>query len=336
MADNAPKLGGAERAAVVLMTLGEDAAATVLRHMGPKEVQALSGAMASLATLSRAQVEQVLGEFVQQLGQSSPIGVDAEHYARRVLVQALGEDKAQSLLNRARLGSVAGGLEALKWMEPRAVADLIRDEHPQVAAIVLCHLDPEQSGQVLALLPARMRADVLMRVSTLDAVRPAAIEELNRMLERQVSDATQRASTTIGGIKSAAEMLNFVGGGAEGEILEAIKDVDAELSERLQDAMFVFENLIDVEDAGIQALLREVSSESLLIALKGADEGIREKFFRNMSKRAAEMLRDDLDAKGPVRLSDVEAAQKEIVGIARRMAEEGQIALGGRSSEAYV
>lgn len=335
MAEQATPLDRTERAAVLLMSLGEEEAAEVFRHLDRKEVQRLATAMASMKRVSQEQVDSVFAEFVQEVGTHTALGMDSESYIRRVLVHAIGEEKANSLIDRILLGGNVQGIETLKWMEPRAVADIIRNEHPQIIAIVLCYLDRDQSAHVLALLNPRTRIDVLMRISTLESLQPAAMRELNEMLEAHTAGSQTGQVAAVGGVKTAAEILNFVESSLESEIMEEIKESDGDLGQRIQDLMFVFENLLEVEDAGIQVLLREASSESLLLALKGADEAMRDKIFRNMSRRAAEMMRDDLEAKGPVRLSEVETAQKEILTIARRLADEGQIQLGG-GGEAFV
>lgn len=333
MSDAGAKLEGSERAAVLLMSLGEEEAAEVFRHMDRKEVQRLATAMTAMTKVSQAQVEGVYADFMEAVDTHTALGMDTEAYIRRVLVQALGEEKATSLIDRILLGGSAHGIETLKWMEPRSVADIIRNEHPQIIAIVLCYLDRDVSATVLEMLNPRTRIDVLMRISTLDALQPAALRELNEMLEAHTAGAQTGQSSVVGGVKTTAEILNFVDSSMEGEIMEEIKESDGDLGQRIQDLMFVFENLLDVDDSGIQVMLREASSESLMLALKGADEPMREKIFRNMSKRAAEMMRDDLEAKGPVRLSEVETAQKEILTIARRLADEGQIQLGGGGEE---
>jgi len=334
-AEGSAQLEGAERAAVLLMSLGEEQAAEVFRHMDRKEVQRLATAMASMRKVSQTQVDQVFSDFVTALGTHTALGMDSEAYIRRVLVHALGDDKANSLIDRIMLGGSVQGIETLKWMEPRAVADIIRNEHPQIIAIVLCYLDRDQSAAVLELLNPRTRIDVVLRISSLDTLQPAALHELNEMLEAHTAGNQTGQSSMVGGIKIAAEILNFVESSMESEIMEEIRESDGDLGQRIQDLMFVFENLLEVDDSGIQIMLREASSESLLLALKGSDEAMREKIFRNMSKRAAEMMRDDLEAKGPVRLSEVETAQKEILSIARRLADEGQIQLGG-GGEAFV
>lgn len=330
------KLSGAERAAILLMTLGEEDAAEVLRLMGPKEVQKIGTVMATLKNVTKQTVGQVLDEFVTTVEEQTNLGVGNEDYIRKVLVSALGEDKAGGLIDRILMGHSSKGLEALKWMDPRAVAEVIRLEHPQIIAIVLAYLDSDHAAEVINFLPERTRPDILMRIASLDGIQPQALQELDEIMERQFQGNTSVKSSSVGGLKSAADILNFMETSAESSIMENIKEMDAQLGDKIQDLMFVFDNLADVDDRGIQALLREVSSESLITALKGADEGVKEKVFSNMSKRASEMLRDDLEAKGPVRVSEVEAAQKEILAIARRMADSGDIVLGGKGTEQFV
>ena len=336
MAEVAHKLNGTERAAVLLLSLGEAQASEVLKHMGPKEVQRIGSAMATLKNVSRDSVNHVLENFVETVQQQTALGVGTEEYLRKVMVQALGEDKASGLMDRIMMGSSTKGLEALKWMDARAVAELIRLEHPQIQAIVLSYLDPDHAAEVLNFFSERVRPDVLLRIATLEGIQPQALKELDEIMERQFSGNQNVQSSTVGGVKAAANILNFVDTAIEGEVMEMIKDVDAELGQQIQDLMFVFDNLIEVDDRGMQQLLREVSSDTLILALKGADETMREKIFSNMSKRAAEIMRDDLENKGPVRLSEVENAQKEILSIARRMADSGEIALGGKGGEQYV
>jgi flagellar motor switch protein FliG len=335
MAD-ASRLSGTSRAAVLLLTLGEESAAEVLKHMGPKEVQKVGSAMASMTNVPREQVSQVLQSFTETVQEQTALGVGSEEYIRTVMIEALGEDKAKGVMDRILLGSSTKGLEALKWMDARAVAELIRLEHPQIQAIVLSYLDHDHAAEVIRFFPERTRHDVLLRIATLDGIQPSALQELDDILERQFQGNQNVQSSSVGGIKAAADILNFVDSSIEGEIMEAIKDADAELGQQIQDLMFVFDNLVDVDDRGIQALLREVSSETLILAMKGADESMKDKIFNNMSKRAAEMMRDDLENKGPVRLSEVEGAQKEILAIARRMSESGEIALGGKGAEQFV
>jgi len=321
---------------VFLMSLGDDMAADILKLMGPKEVQKIGGVMAGLENVSKQEVTSVLEEFAQVVEDQTALGIDAEQRVRKMLTRALGEDKAGGLIDRILLGRSSKGLEALKWMDPRAVAEIIRLEHPQIIAIVLAYLDSDHAAEVLAMLPERLRPDILMRIASLDGIPPQAIQELDQIMEKQFSGNANVKSSSVGGLKCAANILNFMESAIESEVMESIQDADAELGDKIQDLMFVFDNLGDLDDRSIQALLREISSESLILALKGAEEVLKEKIFNNMSKRAAEMLRDDLEAKGPVRLSEVEAAQKEILAIARRLADAGEITLGGSAQEQYV
>jgi flagellar motor switch protein FliG len=339
MSDNravAAKLSRVDKAAILLLSLGSTDAAQVLRHMGPKEVQRVGVAMAQMRNVHREQVEQVMSEFVEIVGDQTGLGVGSDDYVRKMLTQALGEDKANGLIDRILLGGNTSGLDSLKWMEPRAVADVIRYEHPQIQAIVVAYLDPDQAGEVLGHFDHKVRLDIVLRVSSLNTVQPAALKELNQILEKQFSGNSNASRTTLGGIKRAADIMNFLDSSIEGQLMDSIREIDEDLSGQIEDLMFVFNNLSDVDDRGIQALLREVSSDVLVLALKGSDEGVKEKIFKNMSKRAAELLRDDLEAKGPVRVSDVETAQKEILTIARRMAEAGEIVLGGKGGEEMI
>jgi len=327
---------GVERAAILLMALGEQAAASILKHMSPKEVQRVGSAMATLSNVSTSQVQVVMSDFISTVESQTALGVGSEEYIRSVMVSALGEEKAGSLIDRILTGATTKGLEALKWMDPRAVAEIIRLEHPQIIAIVLSYLDSDQSAQVLTMLPERMRSDILMRIASLDGIHPSALRELDDILEKQFTGNNNVKSSSVGGTRSAANILNFMDASKGNQVMDVIKETEPDLGQKIEDLMFVFDNLIEVDDRGIQALLREVSSDSLIIALKGADEGIKEKILKNMSKRAAEMLREDLEAKGPVKLSEVEAAQKEILAIARRMSESGEIVLGSQGGDEYV
>lgn len=328
------QFSGSERAAILLMTLGEKEAAQILKHMGPKEVQKLGHAMAVMSNVTKEQVNAVLRDFISTVDEQTSLGIGSEDYIRKVMTEALGEDKASGLIDRILLGKNTKGLEALKWMDARAVAELIRLEHPQIISIVLAYLDSDQAAEILKLMPERMRPDLLMRIATLDGIQPSALRELDDIMEKQFSGNTGNVkSASVGGVKSAANIMNFIGGAQEAAIMEKIKDADADIGEKIEELMFVFDDLAEVDDRGMQALLREISSETLIIAMKGADQILKEKIFKNMSKRAAEMLRDDLEAKGPVRLSEVEAAQKEILTVARRLSESGEISLGGKGED---
>ncbi|HET6395456.1 MAG TPA: flagellar motor switch protein FliG [Pseudoxanthomonas sp.] len=327
---------GVQRAAVLLLSLGEADAAEVLKHMGAKEVQKLGLAMATMSGVTREQVLRVMEDFEGALDKQTSLGVGADDYIRNVLIQALGAEKAGSLIDRILLGRNTTGLDTLKWMDPRAIADLVRNEHPQIIAIVLSHLDADHAADTLRLLPERTRADVLLRIATLDGIPPNALNELNEIMERQFAGNQNLKASNIGGVKVAANILNFLETGQDQSILGTISQVDPELSQRIQDLMFVFDDLVELEDRELQTLLREVSGERLGIALRGADVKVREKITRNMSQRAAEILLEDMEARGPVRLSDVEAAQKEILTIVRRLADEGVINLNGAGSEELV
>lgn len=322
-------LSKVEQAAILLMTLGESDAAEILKHMGPKEVQRIGTAMSQLSNVQQFEVESVLSHFLDEVRTLTGLGMGADSYIRNMLVTALGEDKAHGLIDRILLGGNTTGLDTLKWMEPRSVADIIRNEHPQIQAIVMAYLDPDQSAEILAYFPEKVRLDIMMRIAALDTVQPSALQELNDILEKQFSGNAASQTKDMGGFKVAAEIMNNLDSSIEADLMDSIKEVDEDMGSQIQDLMFVFDNLKDVDDRGIQALLREVSSEILIIALKGADDMLQEKIFSNMSKRAAELLRDDLEAKGPVKVSEVEGAQKEILTIARRMADSGEISLGG-------
>ncbi len=330
------KMSGVQRAATLLLALGEKDAAEILKHMGPREVQDVGMAMAGLNNVSTRQMEQVMDHFVTTFEDQTALGLGSDEYIRNMLTNALGSDKAGGMIDRILLGRNSKGLEQLKWMDPKAVAEMIRNEHPQIIAIVLSFLDSDQAAEVLAQFAENVRPDIIMRVATLEGIQPSALQELDEILEKQFSGGGNIQSSSMGGVKTAANILNMADGALEGQVMDQITDADADLAQEIQDLMFVFDNLIDIDERGIQTLLREVSSEQLLLALRGAEEGLKEKIFSNMSKRAAEMLRDDLEAAPPARLSDVEGAQKEILTVARRLSEAGEIMLGGGGGDDFV
>ena len=334
MAADKEALTGAQKAAILLLTLGEEDAASILKHLGARDVQAVGTAMAQLKNVSKEQVEVVLTKLQEDVGQHTAIGVGTEDYIRRILVNALGENKAGGLIDRILLGRSSKGLESLKWMESRAIGEMISQEHPQIIALVLAHLEPDQAAEVIGYLPARTRSDVVMRIATLDGVQPHALNELDEIMERQFSgNSNKLKSATVGGLKAAADILNAMETSREAELMGVIRGIDTGLGDRIEELMFVFDDLAELDDRSMQVLLREVPSARLITALKGADAAIREKIFANMSKRAADMLRDDLEVKGPVRLSEVDAAQKEVLATARRLADAGQINLAGGGEE---
>jgi flagellar motor switch protein FliG len=327
---------GVQRSAILLMSIGEAEAVEVFKYLGPKEVQKLGAAMAKLNGVSREQVAQVLREFRREAEQQTGIGTASDEYIRSVLTKALGSERASALIDRILQGSENAGIESLKWMDAPSVAELIKNEHPQIIATVLVHLDADQASEVLTALPERLRNDIMLRIATLEGVQPSALRDLNEVLAQLLTGTDKLKKSAKGGVDAAAEILNYLGGAVETSVTAHLREADPELAQRIQDKMFVFENLIDLDDRAIQLLLREVQSETLVVALKGTSEELKQKVFKNMSQRAAEMLRDDLEAKGPVRLSEVEAEQREILRIVRRLAEEGQIVLGGRGEEGLV
>ncbi len=324
---------GTERAAILLLTLGEGEAAQVLKHMGAKEVQRIGAAMAKLANVSKEEVQGVISDFHTTVESQTSVGVGADEFLRKVLVDALGSDKAESIIDRINIGRSTKGLEALKWMDPRAVAELIRLEHPQIIAIVLAYLDGDQAAEVLLLLPLPVRSDVIARIALLDGVQPSALTELDDIMEKQFAGKSTGKTSVLGGAKAAANIINFLDPSQESTLMEQVAKSDQALAARIEELVFVFDNLLEVDDRGMQELLRNVASDQLLLALKGTDEQLKEKIFKNMSQRAAEMLKDDLESKGPVRVSEVENAQKEILKVARKLAESGAIALGGKGEQ---
>ncbi len=326
---------GVLKSAILLMSIGEEEAAEVLKYLGPKEVQKIGMAMAGLENISREQIQVSLHDFRTEAEERTTLGVGSDSYIRSILTKALG-DKATNLIDRILQGGDTSGIESLKWMDSASVAEMIKNEHPQIIATILVHLDYDQASEILAMFTERLRNDVMLRIATLDGVQPHALRELNDVLTKLLSGSDNIKKSKVGGVKAAAEILNFMGGAAESAIIGNIKEFDEELAQRIQDEMFVFEDIGKIDDRGIQLLLREIQSESLIVALKGATPEMREKIFKNMSQRAAEMLRDDLEAKGPVRLSEVEGEQKEILKIVRRLADEGQIVLGGKGEESFV
>lgn len=330
-------LSGAQRAAIFLLGVGEETAAAVMRHMEPREVQRVGEAMASLSGVSNQEMESVLREFHEEASNVNPLGIGASDFTQRVLVQALGESKARSMLSKVLPGKQnTRGIEALKWMDATAVAELIEDEHPQIIAIVLASLDDDHAAAVLGSLPAAVRPEAMLRVARLEVIDPAAMEELDQVLERQLGKVRKSPPRSVNGMTSAAAILNNVDADMESSVLGAIREADEDLGERVSELMFVFDDLLDLDDRGMQRLIREIAVDQLVIALKGVDEAVQNKFFGNMSSRAADMLKEDLEAKGPVKLSEVELAQKEILAVATRLADEGEVAIGKRGGDDFV
>jgi flagellar motor switch protein FliG len=324
---------GVMRSAVLMLALGEDEAAEVMKFLSPKEVQKLGSAMATLKSVGRDQVETVVTEFLTEAEQSSNFGLDSDEYIRSVLTKALGDDKASSLLNRILQSRDASGIESLKWMDATTVAEFIKNEHPQIIATILVHLEPDQASEIISHFVDRLRQDVMLRIATLDGVKPIALRELNDVMTKLLTGNENIKKQTMGGIKVAANIMNFMSGDNEASVMEGLKSYDDEMAQKIMDQMFVFDNIMDIDDKGIQVILKEVQSETLIVALKGTTEEMREKIFKNMSSRAAEMMKEDLETKGPVKLSEVEAQQKQILQIVRRLADEGQIQLAGKGDD---
>jgi flagellar motor switch protein FliG len=319
-----------------MLALGEDEAAEVMKFLGPREVQKLGSAMSTMKSVQSEQLEAVLAEFRRETEQNTTLGINSDDYIRTVLTKALGDDKATSLLNRILGAREASGIESLKWMDGQSVAELIRNEHPQIIATILVHLERYHACEVLGYFTERLRNDVVLRIATLDGVQPAALRELNDVLTKLLTGNESVKKKPMGGIRAAAEILNFFSGENESSVIGNLKNVDADMAQKIIDEMFVFDNIVDIEDRGIQTILREVPAEALIVALKGAGPDLREKIFKNMSQRAGDTLREDLEAKGPVRLSEVEAKQKEILAIVRRLSDEGEITLGAKGEDPYV
>jgi len=326
-------LSGPEKSAILMMALGEESAARVFSQLTPREVQKIGQAMAVLNNVTRSQIQAALDEFADDLENQTGLALGTSDYIRNVLNRALGEDKAAGVLDRISADGQQNNLEFLKWMDARSIAEIIRYEHPQIIAIVLSHLESDQGAEILQMLPENMRMDIIIRVSRLEGVSPQALAELDDIMERQASGSASGKSSKVGGVKVAAGLMNFLETSTEEELMASIKEYDEDLANEIEELMFVFGNLVDMDDRSLQLLLREVPSDKLLLALKGADNELQNKFFSNMSKRAAEMMKDDLEAMGPTKLSDVESAQKEILQVARQLADEGKINLGGSGDE---
>lgn len=330
------KLDGAEKAAILLLSLQEEDAAQILKHLEPKQVQKVGMIMAGMEDLNTAKIAAVHQQFMDQIQNFSTIGFQSEGFIRNAMVAALGEDKANNILEQIVLSSGAKGLDSLKWMDSKQVASIIRDEHPQIQTIVMAYLEPDQSADILGQFPEKVRLDLMMRIANLEEVQPAALQELNEIMEKQFAGQAGAQASKMGGLKAAADIMNYLDTNVEGQLMDSIREHDEELSQQIQDLMFVFDNLLDVEDRGIQAILRDVQQDVLMRAIKGADDSLKEKILTNMSKRAADMMRDDLEAMGPVRVSEVEAAQKEILSVARRLADSGEIMLGGGGGDEFL
>ena len=326
-------LTSTDRAAVLLLLLGEQEAANIIKYMDPKEVQSIGAAMVSAADMSQEAVNYVLDEFVSTLKKQTSLCLGTSDYVEDVLKRALGEDKAASVMGRILPGQASKGLEILKWMDARAIADMVRNEHPQVIAIILSVLEFEVAADVLQFLPQTVRPEIMQRVASLETVQPAAMLELESIMKKQFSNNSSARSSSVGGVKQAAKIMNFVKVDMESQIMEGLMNLDEDITQQIQDNMFTFENLVDVDNRAIQTMMRNVDQDLLMTALKGASEFVKEKFFDNMSSRARVMFIDDMEAKGPLRISDVEEAQKNIMRTARKLSDAGELVLAGRGDD---
>ena len=327
---------GLNNAAIFLMSLGEEEAAEVFKHLSPKEVQKLGETIAQMRSVSREKVDEVINKFSNVAAAQSLLVSDTGNYVRAVLKRALGEDKAGLLIDRILQGGDVSGIESLKWMDPLSVAELLRNEHPQIVAAILVHLDHEQSAAVIKQFSERQRSEVMLRVATLEGIQPMALKDLNEVLFKVLAGGDKIRKTSLGGVKTAAEIINLLGTNIDTAVLESIRAHDPDLAQKIMDKMFVFDDVAKLDDRAIQTVLKEIASETLIVALKGAAPELREKFLSNMSSRAAEALREDLESRGPMRLSEVGAQQKEILKTVRRLSDEGQIVIGGGGDDAFV
>ena len=327
---------GIQDAAIFLMSIGEEEAAEVFKHLSPKEVQKLGETIAGMRTVSRDRVDQVMGKFTDEAASQSLLVSDTNNYVKSVLKRALGDDKASLLIDRIMQGSDVSGIESLKWMDALSIAELLRNEHPQIMAAILVHLDSDLIAGVLKQLTERMRNEVMLRIATLEGIQPTALNDLNEVLYKVLAGGDKVRKTSLGGVQTAADILNLMGTAIEGTVIESIREQDSDLAQKITDKMFTFEDLIKLDNKSVQMVLKEVSGDMLVIALKGASTELKELILGNMSSRAAEGLRDDLESRGPVRLSEVEGQQKEILKVVRRLSDEGTIVVGGGGDDGFV
>lgn len=330
------ELTGTQKSAILMMLLGEDEAAEVLKNLSPREVQHLGTAMYSVQTADQETVNSVLDEFLEIIKKQTSIGMGAGNYIRNVLNKALGDDKAQSVLSRITPASSERPIEILDWMDARSIAELVQDEHPQIVALIVSYLDYGLASDVLGLLELNLQSEVITRIATLEMVDPEALKELEKVMQRKFKANTSLRSSQVGGVKAAAKIMNFTKEAMERRILTDVKKVDKDLMQAIQDNMFTFENLGMSDDRSLQTLLRSVETEDLILSLKGADEVLREKLFGCMSTRAAANIQDEMEALGPIRLTEVQNAQKRIIAVARKMSDEGTIVLAGRGGDEMV
>ena len=323
------ELTSTQRAAVLMLLLGEQQASEIIRFMNPKEVQSLGAAMVSVSDLSQEAVNIVLDEFVTMLKKQTSLGLGTGDYVEKVLKRALGDDKAASVLSRIMPGQGSKGLEILKWMDARSIAEMIRGEHPQVVAIILSVLEHNVAADVLNFLPGESRPEIVQRIASLETVQPSAMEELEQIMMKQFATNSSSKSSSFGGVKAAAQIMNSVKVELESSIMAGLSQIDGELMQKIQDNMFTFENLVGVDNRGIQAIMRTAEPDLLMVALKGAPDFVKDKFLDNMSARARVMFVDDMESKGPLRITEVEEAQKNVMRLARKLSDAGELVLAG-------
>jgi len=331
--DEMSRMTSTDRSAVIMLLLGEQQAADIIRYLNPREVQALGSAMIGVADLCQEAVNIVHDDFVGTIKQQTRLGLGTGDYVEKVLNRALGEDKAATVLGRIMPGQSSKGLEILRWMDARSIGDMIGEEHPQVVAIILSVLEYDVAADVLNFLPAENRAEIMQRVASLETVQPSAMDELEGIMKQQFSSSSSAKSSSFGGVSTAAKIMNFTKVNLETAIMNGVSSLDEELALKIQDSMFTFENLGGVDNRAIQVLMRNVESDLLMTALKGAGEEVRDKFLDNMSQRARVMFLDDMEAKGPIRITDVEEAQKTIMRLARVLSDKGELVLAGRGDD---
>ena len=322
-------MSGTEKAAVIMLLLGEQQAADVIKYMAPREVNSLGTAMVSVADLSQDMVNMVLDDFVATLKTQTNLGLGTPDYVQNVFKRALGDEKAATVLGKIMPPASSKGLEILQWMDAKSIGEMVNDEHPQVIAIILSVLEHDVAAEVLEFIPDTKRSDIIKRVASLDTVQPSAMAELEGIMAKQFMSNTSSKASSIGGVETAAKIMNFAKVDVESGVMSGVTKMDKNLAEQIQDRMLVFENMADIDNRSMQTLLRDVENDLLMAALRGADEAVKDKFLSNMSERARDLLLDDMEAKGPIRVSEVEAAQKAIMQIARKLSDDGEFMLAG-------
>ncbi|MCZ6800660.1 MAG: flagellar motor switch protein FliG [Nitrospirae bacterium] len=330
----AKSLSGAEKAAILMLAIGESPAVEVMKTLDPKDIRIIGQEMGGIVSVASEDHSEVMLDFAKRAA-ASGLSVEGKTFLTKVLNKALGRDKARRILASLSTSDNAG-FEALKVLDAATIANMLNQEHPQTGALIMANLEADQAGQVLALLASKKREEVIYRMACTEDVSPNVIEELNNVIEEELRVGVSRNAVPVGGAGMVAEVLNTVGKEVKDTILASLETKNEKLTEEIRAKMFVFEDLEFVDDRGMQELLREVSKEDLMVALRAADEILKDKFFKNMSSRAAEALKDDMEAKGPAKVSEVEASQRTILKIAQKLAAEGRVTLGGKDGEQMV